>query len=635
MNWLQHFAIRLAAKVAPPLGHLLNSAGGTVDRLYDQNLMLRRMLDDKRALWEAEAQDLREAIAMASGGIPWKATGAAITASESATVGESGAVAVLKERLAELELALEDRGWKRQIAMSNMEFSRYGIQQIILISRLYFIKHPLIRRGVQISAYYVFGRGVEIGSQNPKADAVLKDVFEDPRNACELSHTGLVKKEEQLSTDGNLFWALFVSVDDGSLQVRCIDATEIEEVICNPEDSSEAWYYHRRYMATAFNPATGVVSPTPQECWYVALGYEPPKGLTKIAGKPLMMDPKTGAPIPILHKKRGGLPKWKFGCPPVYGAIDWARAYRHGLEDYCSVKRAHARFAWGVETQGGIPGIAAWKQTLATTLANNETNVEQNPPPVTASALITGPGNKVTPFKVAGMQDSPEELRRVLLMICAHFGLPETFFGDASTGSLATAQSLDRPTELKFLETQEDWRETLQTLGTYALFCSGMAVNGKLKEAGAKASEIKVDVTFPSILEHDITSMVTAIVDAMTLNGFQTTGIDEKVGITMLLEQLGAQDPKEIAEEMYPEKEYKADRTEQMNADKAAALNPPTPGGPPQPTQDPQKQLGAPPVPEKQRTPRGHKTNPISAEAARGIAELRRALIALKEKRAK
>lgn len=639
MNWLQRFVVRLAARVAPPLGRLLNSSGGTVERLEHQNHMLRRMLDESRARIEAEAQDLREAIAMEGGGqwlAPARESGGKVQESS------SGAVVVLKERLAELELALEDRGWKRQLAIATTEFSRYGIQQIILISRLYFIKNPLIRRGVQISAYYVFGRGFEVSSPDDKANEVIRDFFDDPRNACELSHTGLVRKEESLYTDGNLFWALFTSVTDGKVLVRSIDATEIEDIITDPQDSATAWYYHRRYTEMSFNPSNGIVTPVSRECWYVALGFEPPidprtgKPLREIAGKPIVIDEKTGQPIPIIHKKRGGLPKWKFGCPIVYGAIDWARAYKSGLEDYCSMKRAHARFAWGVETTGGIPAIAAWKQTLATTLANDESSIEQNPPPVVGSALVSGPGNKVTPFKVSGLQDSPEELRRVLLMVCAHFGLPETFFGDASTGSLATAQSLDRPTELKFLETQEDWRETLQMLGTYALAQSGGAVKGKLKEAGKSAAAITVHVTFPSVLEHDIATMIEAIVNAATMNGFQVTGIDEKAAVTMMLEELGWENVDETIEEMYPDKEYDPNRTEQLNNSKDLALNPPAPG-PQQPTQNPADQEGAPPVPGKQRTPRGHKTNPPapspSKETAAAVAELRRFMMMFKERR--
>lgn len=662
MNALQRFAIRLAAKIAPPLGRVLQSAGGTVDRLLDQNILLRSMLDDRREMLQREAQDLREAIAMSNGGMFWRGGTSSFAPSvegRTQEVGESaGAVVVLKERLAELELALEDRGWKRQLALSAMEFSRYGIQQIILISRLYFIKNPLIRRGVQISAYYVFGRGVEISSEDKDANKALDKFFTDPRNSSEISHIGLVEKDEALQTDGNLFWTLFTSVDDGSVLIRCIDAIEIEEVICDPQDSATPWYYHRRYMQMDFNTSSGITQPQPVECWYVALGFEPPPGLVEIAGKPIMKDAKTGEFIPILHTKDGALPKWHFGCPPVYGAIDWARAYRHGLEDYCSMKRAHARFAWGVETQGGTPAIAAWKQTLATTLANSESSIEQNPPPVVASALITGPGNKVTPYKVSGLQDSPEELRRVLLMVCAHFGLPETFFGDASTGSLATAVSLDRPTELKFKQRQEKWKVIIKTLSAYVLYRSATAPGGSIREAvkaeqpyaldeaiSNKLKATKVKVAFPSVLEHDISAMITAIVNAATLNGFEVSGIDEKVAVRMMLEELGYEEAEELVEKMYPstgKDKYDPLRTAE---DLGVTAPPPGPAGaqgaapasgpgtpPPETsaTQTPAGQQGNPPG--ERRPPSRINPQTGAKESARLVAELRRALIALRER---
>src|SRR5215472_8613148 len=66
---------------------------------------------------------------------------------------ETGALAVpvntpveLRERLWELELALEDRGWIRETTLAMLEFSRYGVQQLIRISRLYALKNPIIKR---------------------------------------------------------------------------------------------------------------------------------------------------------------------------------------------------------------------------------------------------------------------------------------------------------------------------------------------------------------------------------------------------------------------------------------------------------------------------------------------------------
>jgi hypothetical protein len=1011
LNIFQRFAIRLAAKIAPPLGAVLRSAGGTVDRLQEQNLMLRDMLDDQRVTLNREAQDLREAIAMASGGMWRPSNGWHKSGQRQPVQANEAAVVPLKERLAELELALEDRGWSRQIALAALEFSRYGIQQIILISRLYFVKNPLINRGVLISAYYVFGRGVEVSCEDKPANKAIDKFFSDPRNATEISHIGLVEKDAALQTDGNLFWALFTSVDDGAVLVRTIEATEIEEVICDPQDSATPWYYHRRYMQMDFNPANGLTTPTAQECWYVALGFEPPPGLTEIAGNPLMKDPKTSEFIPILHTKDGGLAKWHFGCPSVYGAIDWARAYRHGLEDYCSMKRAHARFSWGVETQGGTPAIAAWRQSLATTLANSESSIETNPPPVVASALVTGPGNKVTPFRTAGMQDSPEELRRVLLMVCAHFGLPEcyddqtevltdqgfmlhqqwtpgvkvacfnpetskieyhhpkalavhdytgemvafrngqtdilvtpnhrmwcapmvnwrakdpevnrgwrieeagnveqshrtngwqfstqilpteeqvgeietpigaqdpvqwarvlgywiaegcatasvcksgefrkdgspimrtfrrvmfaqqpgqvldnmraslrsvdvkfhevvatagvvnlvivrkmlweylraecgpnshakriprwvltaqrpvrqamfdalmegdggksgsslrystvskqladdvqilahslgmaasispdnqpyngephctwrvlirlewtdksvirpkhisrqsyagkvycfsvphtiyvtrrngkiaiqgnTFFGDASTGSLATAVSLDRPTELKFKQRQEKWKVVLKLLSGYVLYRSAMAPGGVLREslngeadlgeaASKKLKAIKVKVAFPSVLEHDITAMIAAIVNAATLDGFEVTGIDEKVAVRLMLEELGYEEAEELVEKMYPS--TGPDKYDPLRTAEDLGVTAPPPGAPGAPgstpaagtpppetsgSQRPAQQQGNPPGERKPPS----RINPQTGakESARLVAELRRALIALRERKA-
>ena len=69
----------------------------------------------------------------------------------------------------DIELALQNVEWRREINLSWLEFSRWGIQQLILISRLQYIKHPWIQRGINVAANYVFGRGVEV-----KAEFLLK-----------------------------------------------------------------------------------------------------------------------------------------------------------------------------------------------------------------------------------------------------------------------------------------------------------------------------------------------------------------------------------------------------------------------------------------------------------------------------
>lgn len=462
----------------------------------------------------------------------------------------------LKERWWELELALEDRGWQRQLALSQLEFSRYGIQQLILISRLYFLKNPLIRRGIHIVSDYVFGRGIDIRSDDEAANEVIQAFM--AANDGELGHSGLTQKDNTLHTDGNLFFVFFTDQSTGEVKLRTIDAPEVQDVMTNPDDSTEPWYYKRVWQQRNFDYGGGVPRPVPMTAWYPAIDYEPTEKLNSIGRDPVIMDQK------VFHVKTGGLAKWLFGCPEIYSAIDWARAYKKFLENWCTITDALSRFSWNYETQGGPAAIAAIQQAFATTLAQGGTSIETNPTPVAAAMHATGPGNKLTPFRTAGATTEPEQGRRVALMVCSAFGLPETMLlGDASTGSLATATSLDRPTELKFLRRQEQWRHWLQTILKYVLELSNTSPKGKLKEArkavgkNGDLSDITITIKFPAVLEHDIKTMVEAIVAGTTLNGFAPAGtIDLRTATGLILAELGVEDVDQVLDAMFPDGEY-------------------------------------------------------------------------------
>lgn len=553
---------------------------------YDETLKLIRE-DVTRGLHDLAApppmresslgRDLREAIALQGSGIPMAAPGEAS----------------VKERDMEWELALDSRGWQREFAVSAMEFSRFGIEQITLISRLYFLKNPLVKRGVKICGYYVLGRGIEIRSENETANAVLQQFLSD--NETELGHSGLVEKVETLHTDGNVFFVLFTSPATGRAKVRTIDSCEMVEVITNPEDVSEPWYYHRRWNQRDFDRATGLPKMTMRELWYPALDFEPGPG--DRPSFPVAWDQ------PVLHAKRGGLPKWQFGLPDVWSAIDWARSYREALEAWLTVRKTLARFAWIAQTKGGQQGIDSLQGIFATQFADGPTatnGIDRNPPVNVASAFITDLGNTLTPVNAANKQDSPEDCRRVLLMVCASFGLPETFFGDASTGSLATATSLDRPTELKFLEEQEFWRYIISRLCNSALQASARAPKGILKESvesnkaeivtlvrrlkptgqafweappkKAGVEQISVKVRFPAVLEHDIGAMVTAITNATTFGGFTPAGgIDRRVAAGLLMTQVGVEDVDVVLDVMYPLDSYDPEVKDDPAPDPAAS----------------------------------------------------------------
>jgi hypothetical protein len=502
----------------------------------------------------------------------------------------------------DIELALQNVDWMRQINLSWLEFTRWGIQQIILISRLYYIKNPILRRLIDISAAYVFGRGVEISSTNDTANEVLKQFVED--NRMVLGQIGLSKLEKAKYYDGNIFFAFFPDkLNTGKVKLRTIDATEMQEIISDPDDSDTEWYFKRSWSQKIWNGDTGIWDFVTQTKYYPALNYEPTVKPKTFNTYEIVWD------VPIHHRKCGEVAKWVFGCPIIYPAIDWARAARRFLEACMTVRLSLATIAATLTTKGGQQAMEGAKQQLSTTVGPSAAIWDTNPTPVNAAIFASGPGTTLQAFNTRGGGGDPEDVRQYKLMCCMVVGVPETFLADVSTGNLATATTLDRPTELVFMEKQEAWVEDLTIIAKYVLQISSGAAGGKLKESlgGVKVriveakrhqnergqwvwekstpqpGTIEVKVSFPSIREGDIPALIQATVLSMTLGdkGGQVVGIDEKVGVRRLYELNGIENGDEVTEEQYPDDEYDPDRTKEPLPAPILPLLP-SPGGVPQ-----------------------------------------------------
>jgi hypothetical protein len=145
------------------------------------------------------------------------------------------------------------------------------------------------------------------------------------------------------------------------------------------------------------------------------------------------------------------------------------------------------------------------------------------------------------------------------------------------------------------------------------------------------------------VLEHDIGQAVTAIVTAATLNGFEVSGIDEKVAVGLLLKELGVEDPATVLEAMYPDGEYEPDRTvEDEPPAPAVAMAPGAPGatppatqpGQPAQTQNPAQQQGAPPQGPKPKTPKPKRNVKASDQTIlAAVHQLKEAIRKLNEKK--
>src|SRR5439155_7295996 len=80
--------------------------------------------------------------------------------------------------------------------------------------------------------------------------------------------------ERALGTDGEIYLAHFTRPMTGQVQIRTVLADEITEIIHNPDDRSEPWYYRRRWVETTYN-ASGHPERTIRERLYPAIDYRP------------------------------------------------------------------------------------------------------------------------------------------------------------------------------------------------------------------------------------------------------------------------------------------------------------------------------------------------------------------------
>jgi len=482
-------------------------------------------------------------------------------------------IELLEERLSELESSLDSDGWRRLGGGFDLEFSRDALGKIIKRSRYAYLSNPLLNHAIEVQQHYVFGQGVSIAATHPLINDVVQAFVDDPGNKAELtSGNALLLKEAELAVTGNLFFVLFPNALTGEVRVRSIVVEEIQDIITDPEDRQTPWYYLRTWQERRLN--NGLVAPAERQAYYPDWRYTP-------RNKP---DTINGAPVhwgsPVYHRKVGGFAHMRYGVPETYSALDWALAVREDLEDWATIRKAHARFATRITTKGGSRTIGAVKAKLGSTLGT--AGAETNPAPTVGSTFVESDNVKYDPISLGGKSPNPDEGRRLGLMVGAGMGIPETIlWGNADAGNLATAKTLDRPTELKMRARQSLWRDALEDILNYVIDWAVAAPKGALSQYGTVAVDSKtgartvamkpdpaaepdprnpdafdpnapmdrsVTVDFPNLLERD----VKARVDAIAVGALHLPKSAGELLSRLILGALEVDDVDEWLDKLYP-----------------------------------------------------------------------------------
>lgn len=464
---------------------------------------------------------------------------------------------MLHESMADLALALEDRGWQQITLDSDRELSRSGIQKMAALCRVMAAVNPLIGRGLRIRCSYVFGQGVQIAARAAESDdtgqdvnAVVQAFLDDPKTqSALLSAQAREERERACGTDGNQFIACDTDPLTGQVRPRIIPPEQIQDLICNPEDVRETWFVKRTWTTPLINLDSGQAESITRTVFHPVLGYRPGAGARRsaIGGSQVMWDQ------PVLHAAVNRPEGSRWGIPDAYAAIAWARAYKAFLEDWATLVKALSRLAWRATAPGSK--AAQMRQRLAQAPSRDPLTGNSND--VGGIALMQ-PGTTLEAIPKAGATIDSESGKPLAAMVAAALDVPVTMLlGDpGTTGARAVAETLDRPMQLAFESRRALWADWLGAIIDHVIDAAVRAPRGPLKgtiraEADREVVDLAedtkrtVDITWPSLDDVDPATVVKSIVEA------DSTGkLPPLIVVRLLLEALGVGDIDEILNEL-------------------------------------------------------------------------------------
>lgn len=438
----------------------------------------------------------------------------------------------LREQVDLLRQQLLEPGWVR-LASDGRALSRGEVLAIGDAAAAMWLKNPLIRRGVQVHEYYVWGQGVSVHATDDRVSDVVSSLADDRAARRALFGSGAAR-ERDLLLYGNVFLLLDVS-QAGLPVLSVVPFREMVDVALDGPGGAPLLYLRERV------DEQGRV----QRSWHptVDAWLEGRRTPGQHKGVAVAWD------APLLHVRSAALPGMVWGVSDLYPALDWALAYKTYLEDVASYTHSLTRWAWRV-TAATDDAFEAARASLAAATGGDY--------PQTGGAFLAA-GVDIQPVRVQGAAPDADQGRRLMLMVAAALGLPETFFGDADVGSRATAKTLDRPTELRMRDRQTLWAEAIKAV------CA-VAVAKAQKEGTVPADPSlreAVEVVWPPILSHDVEASVAAVVRAATLDGKPLQGPFAggdgiRVLARMLLEALGEDDVDALIDALLPGPEQAA-----------------------------------------------------------------------------
>jgi hypothetical protein len=425
------------------------------------------------------------------------------------------------------ELAAEDKGWLNLSSSSALGVEDSTRITAVKTARTSFYTDPMAKQAIRLWTDYSFGEGLTFKTNDEAASEALDAFFDAPENRAILGSRGQRKSSDKLLVDGEIFFVLFIGPD--LVQIRTIDPLEITEIITDPDDIENPMFYRRDWMDRQGKQHTS---------YYRSTNNEENKATPDSAGKEQQAttDAKDSMVYHLALNTLG-----QRGTPLLLPAQFYLKYQKKFLAARISIMLALTRFAWKNKIQGGASAAATAKAAF------------QDKTPAAGSVVVENQSSNLEPIRTdTGSAQAYQDGRMIKLMICAAVGWPEQYFGDLSTGNLATAKTVELPVAKMCGSYQKIWSDAYQDICEIVL-----------KNAGVSEENWYIDFDFPAITPLD------AVAAAQTMQAMSAVFpifSDSRDIMQAALVSMGINNPGEVLDEL---EKLKKKKDEEAAAKKA------------------------------------------------------------------
>ncbi|HUU60004.1 MAG TPA: phage minor head protein [Phycisphaerae bacterium] len=481
-------------------------------------------------------------------------------------------------------LMAEDQGWRNIGALGGdgYELSAATLSDARRKCLDLWRVDPTIARAAKLLKSATFGNGgirpscVDVRCQDV-ADALWDDAGNSRvlfgREAMELTNLLLM-------LEGERFLTLSTSLADASVRLADIPAGQIVEIVPYPNNARRPLLYKREWYRRTWNAVRGEwKTGTKKEseffrdwsCFDLEALEEDgeDEALSLIRGCAGLVEDS------VVYQVRVNTVGLR-GVPEVWRALDWARAHASALSDMATYVKAQSMFAWKKKVK---TKVQSYIEDAARQLAS--------PAPGTGSFQIENQNVDLQPISTGTGQQANQQAtaRQLFLEVIRSVGVGgEHYYGDASTGNLATASAMELPAIWDIGDRQELFTELFVNVTLFAItWCRDHPFDNWAKLPQRVDTTVDVDFPPPQPRTPEATAVILGALGAAS--GLL---IDEQEASFQAYLALGCDDIEEIMERQYPPEEKLEDQDPIIALEPGElppddVMAPPPPPGPPPP----------------------------------------------------